>query len=110
MEIGVKPVIENCIRFGTKKEDSVRPVRFSLNSSVHVKQILRYKQKLRAKDGFRSICICPDRSMEDLRAYKKLVEELKLEKSKELAKVHVIKNNKISSFSRNSVPAEIGKI
>ena len=75
-----------------------------------MQQILKNARKLRAKDGFRSIYLCPDRFIDERRAYKKLVEELKLKRSKELDKVHVIKNNKIVSFSRDSVTAEAGKV
>jgi len=109
VEIGEKPPIEHCVRVGEKKVGTVRPVKFSLRSTLHVQRILINARKLRTKDGFGSIYISPDRSLDERRAYKKLVEELKLKRSKEPDKVHVIKNNKIVSFNRDSEPGVSGK-
>jgi hypothetical protein len=109
VEIGEKPPIEHCVRVGEKKDGTVRPVKFSLRSNLHVQRILSNARKLRTKDGFGSIYISPDRSLDERRAYKKLVEELKLKRSKEPDKVHVIKNNKIVSFNRDSEPVVSGK-
>ena len=109
VEIGEKPPIEHCVREGEKKDGTVRPVKFSLRSNLHVQRILSNARKLRTKDGFGSIYISPDRSLDERRAYKKLVEELKLKRSKEPDKVHVIKNNKIVSFNRDSEPVVSGK-
>jgi hypothetical protein len=93
---------------GEKKDDTVRPVKFSLRSNLHVRMLINAR-KLCSKDGFGSIYISPDRSLDERRAYKKLVEELKLKRSKEPDKVHVIKNNKIVSFNRDSEPVVSGK-
>ena len=103
-EVGEKPVIKDCCRIGLKKENSVRPVRFSLNSSAHVIQVLKNARKLRNVDGYGSIYICPDRSPEERKAYKKLVEELKQKRDTECDKVHYISHNKIVSTPKNSSP------
>ena len=108
IEIDEKPLIEQCVRVGTKKDGSKRPVKCSLKSTLHVQRILNNARKLRTKDGFSSIYISPDRTLDERRAYKKLVEEMNLRRSKEPDKVHVIKNNKIVSFSRQSEPGETG--
>ena len=78
-------------------------IKFTLKSTLHVQRILKNARKVRIKDGFGSIYISPDLSLDErIIAFKKLVEELELRKSKELDKVHVIKKNKIFSFSRDS--------
>ena len=83
IEIDEKPLIEQCVRVGTKKDGSKRPVKCSLKSTLHVQRILNNARKLRTKDGFSSIYISPDRTLDERRAYKKLVEEMKLRRSKE---------------------------
>ena len=50
--------------------------------------------------------ICPDRSLEERRAYKKLVEEVKQKRTAEPDKVHIIKNRKIVSLERKHEPAQ----
>ena len=102
-------MIRDSCRIGISKGDSVRPVKFTLSSSEHVVRILRNAKKLRDKDGYESVYICPDRPIEERAAYKKLVEELKRKRDQESNKVHYIRNNKIVSSSRDSVPAVAGK-
>ena len=48
--------------------------------------------------------IAPDQSVEERKAYKKLVEEVKLKRTAEPDKVHLIRNNKIVSLARTSAP------
>ena len=86
-----------------------RPVKFSLSSSDHVAQLLRSAKLLRTKDGYRSIYICPDRTVEECKAFKKLVDELNKKRNTEPDKVHYIKNNKIVSAVKDSGPAMHGK-
>ena len=74
-EIGEKPLIKNCCRVGHRKNNSTRPVKFSLNSSAGVIQIMKKARKLRSKDGYKFIYICPDRSYEERKSYRKLVDE-----------------------------------
>ena len=110
-EIGDKPVIEDCLRIGALKENSTRPVKFSLRSSAHVAQVLRNARKLRTLEGYESVYICPDRSLEERRAYKKLVDELKEKRDSERDKVHFIRHNKVVSSTRNVEPAvHAGKV
>ena len=59
-----------------------RPVKFIVSSADHVNQAIRNANKLRAKEGYGSVYICPDRSLEG-RAYKKLVEEVKQKRTAE---------------------------
>ena len=51
------------------------------------------------------VYMCPDGTIEERRAYKKLLHELKLKSEAEPNKSFVIRNNKIVSASENSSPA-----
>ena len=68
-------------------------------------QKLRKAKLLRTKKGYKDIYICPDRSVEERRAFKKLSEELKEKRKAEPNRVHFIRNNKIVSSDKNSVSA-----
>ncbi len=63
-EIGEKPKLTNCSRVGTKRDNAIRPVKITLNSSVHVNQIVRNAKLLRTKEGYSGIYLCPDRTAE----------------------------------------------
>ena len=101
LEIGEKPVVRDSCRVGIKKSSTIRPIKFTLSSSDVVSQVLRKAKLLRSKDGFKSVYVCPDRTIEERRAYKKLLQELKLKSEAEPNKSFVIKNNKIVSVSEN---------
>ena len=107
-EIDEKPRIRDCCRIGIVKPDKCRPIKFTLSSNDHVRQILKKCKSLRTKEGFKSVYISPDRSVEERKAFKKLVEELKQKRISEPGHVHTIKNNKISSVLRDSLPVNTG--
>ena len=67
-----------------------------------VKQVLSKAKLLRTKEGYSSIYISPDRTVEERRAFKKLWEELQLKRKTDNGKVHYIKNNKIVSGDSDS--------
>ena len=70
-QIEKKPVIRDCCRVtGMRKSNSKRPINFTLRSSDMVNQILRKAKILRTKEGYNSIYISPDRTVEERRAYK----------------------------------------
>ena len=96
-EIGEKLLVKGVCRIGVRKPDTIRPVKFSLTCSDHVKQVLRCAKQLRTKEGFSTVYICPDRTVEERRAYKKLLDQLKEKKTSEPQRTHFIKNNKIVS-------------
>ena len=105
-EIGEKPTVQDCCRVGLKKGTiTPRPVKFSLSSSDLVDQVLRKARLLRTKEGFQSVSVCPDRSVEERRAYKRLIEELKKKRQAEPDKFYIIRNNKIVSTAESSTPA-----
>ena len=85
----------------TRKEGAVRPIRFTVGSSDHAAQVIRKARNLRTIDGYSSVYISPDQTIEERRAYKQLVDQMKLNKLAEPDKVFAIKNNKIVSSIRN---------
>ena len=103
-EIGERPVIRDFCRVGVKKQDvkTPRPIKFTLSNSDHVKQVLRSSRQLHSKEGYRSVNICPDRTVEERRAHKKLVELLKEKRAAEPNRTHLIRNNKVVSSDSNS--------
>ena len=106
-ELDEKLPIETSSRIGTKQAEKCCPVKVTLRSSDNVNLILKKSKLLRTKEGFKSIYICPDRSVEERRAFKKLVEELRAKRSAETDsdKVHLIRNNKIITIDKKSDPA-----
>ena len=109
-ELDEKLPVENSCRIGMKQAEKCRPVKVTLRSSDNVNLILRKSKLLRTKEGFKSIYICPDRTVEERRAYKKLLEELRAKRSAETDsdKVHLIRNNKIITVDKKSAPAYTG--
>ena len=99
-EIDEKPVIRECCRVGLKKPGSKRPVKFTLSSCDMVNQILRKAKSLRTKEGYGTIYISPDRTVDERRAFKKLWEELQEKRKSDTDRVHYIRNNKIVSADK----------
>jgi hypothetical protein len=66
-EINERPVIRDCVRVGVKMSGDVhpRPVKFSLSNSDHVAQVLRSAKLLHTKEGYKSVYICPDRTVQE---------------------------------------------
>ena len=99
-EIDEKPVIRECCRVGSKKPSSKRPVKFTFSSCDMVNQILRKAKSLRTKEGYSTIYISPDRTVDERRAFKKLWEELQEKRKSDTDRVHYIRNNKIVSADK----------
>ena len=83
-EIDEKPIIiiKDCCRIGSVKEESIRPVKFTLSSSDMVQQVLRKARQLRLKYQYKSVYIFPDRTYEEREAFRKQRED-KINKEKE---------------------------
>ena len=103
-DIGERPVVRDFCRVGVKRSEvkTPRPIKFTLTNSDHVNQILRSAKQLHSKEGYRSVYICPDRTAEERRAHKKLMELLKEKRAAEPNRTHFIRNNKVMSFEMNS--------
>jgi exosome complex RNA-binding protein Csl4 len=66
-DIGAKPVLKDFCRVGVKisKVKSPRPIKFTLSNSDQVNQVLRGAKQLYIKEGYRSVYICLDRTVEE---------------------------------------------
>ena len=69
-EIREKTVLRDACKVGVKKPDSIIPIKFSLNSSDQVNQVLRNAKHLQNKEGtvLYSVYICPDRYVDERKA------------------------------------------
>ena len=64
------------------------------SSSDIVQSVLRKARLLRGfKEGYKTVNICPDRTVDERRAWNKLVGELKVKKIEEPEKFFMIKNS-----------------
>jgi hypothetical protein len=67
-----------------------------------VQQVLRKARLLRTKEGYGAVYICPDRTVEERIAYKKLFDELKTKRESEPDKFFSIRNNKVVRVSEDN--------
>ena len=108
LHLDEKPRIISSCRMGKEAADGapapsrVKPIKFTLAETSHVRQILRKTKLLRTVEGYKDVYICPDRSAESRLAYKKLLDQLKQKRIEEPFKNHVIKNNMIMSSEKPS--------
>ena len=76
-----KPLISGCRRIGQRVTGATRPLNFSVKSTDIVHQILRKAKRLKDIDGFRTVNISPNRTLDERINRKKLVVELKKRRS-----------------------------
>ena len=81
-EIDEKPIIRDCCRRGSVKEESICPIKFTLSSADMVQQVLRKARQLRFKDQYKFVYIFPDRTFEEREAFRKQRED-KIKQKKE---------------------------
>ena len=70
-EIDENPIIKDCCRIGSAKEESIRPIKFTVGSADMVLQVLRKARQLRFKDQYKFVYIFPDRTFEEREAFRK---------------------------------------
>lgn len=102
--IDEKPRIVSCCRMGRTVSNggpAVKPIKFTLSGSDHVRRVLSKARKLREVEGYDSVYISSDRSAEQRAAFRKLVLEVKQKRELEPQRVHVIRNNKIVSSEKD---------
>ena len=102
-EIDEKPLVRDCVRVGVKTngDKRPRPVKFTLSNSDHVAQVLRSAKRLHSKEGYKAVYICPDRSVQERRSFKILLDQLREKRKSEPNRTHFIRNNKIVSSDIN---------
>ena len=74
---GMKPRIVECSRLGRVHDGNIRPVKVMLESVNTAREVLRNSKLLRNVDGCRGIFICPDRTVEERRTQKELINQLR---------------------------------
>ena len=104
-EIDERPVMRDCVRVGVKRSGATlpRPVKFSLSNADHVAQGLRSARRLHTIEGYKSVYICPNRTVQSYRTLlQKLKEKLKEKRKSEPNRTHSIRNNRIVSSEMKS--------
>ena len=100
--LGEKPRLEAC-RVGSKKSgNSVRPIKVTASSTTAVNQILSKARGLKHIERYKTVFVCPDRSIEERDCHRELVKSLKTKYSDEPDKRHFIKNGAIHSVAKNT--------
>ena len=100
--VGLKPKVE-VQRIGRKKTDgSTRPVKVIASNSLVVDQILRNARNLRNSERFRTVFLSQDRSVEQRKVRKELVQEMKKRTLAEPSKKFYIKDGNIQCTDGNN--------
>ncbi len=108
-EIDEKPLVKDVCRIGqVSKVSKRRPIKLTLTSADHVSEILRKTKRLRTKAGYESVYICPDRSVEERKALKKLLDELKSKRKSDSDGDYRIRNKKVVRIQKSSDPVSSG--
>ena len=98
--LGEKPRVEVC-RIGRETTEQVtRPVKVVFSNSTCSRQILSKSKNLRQVVPFKSVYVCPDRSLEERQIHRQLVLDLKKKKEEEPGHRHFIRNGKLCSEER----------
>ena len=80
-EVGDKPRVVSCTRLGAQGGQTIRPIKCCLSSSAFVFQILKNAAKLKQSENFGTVYLSPDRTPEERRKRRQLVEQFKLKRS-----------------------------
>ena len=98
-ELEEKPRVEAVSRIGEKSKttDRPRPVKVTLASATSVSTILTRGRRLKKTTRFKSVYVCPDRSIKERAARKQLIVELKKAMDTQPELYHYIKDGKIYS-------------
>ena len=97
-----KPHTANCCRIGQSKPGISRPIRFKVQSSDSVYQILRKAKQLRDTEGYERVFISPDRTVEERISRQKLVNELKEKRAAEPNKHYIIRKGEVVFLSERT--------
>ena len=101
-QLDEKPRIMDSKRIGQRAADSSRPIKFRVNSSETVFQILKKAKRLKDIDGYKTIYIAPDRTIHERISRKKLVSELREKRQSDpnshylIRKGEIVKQGKLS--------------
>ena len=101
-EIGVVSGNVLVERVGERKDDSHRPVRVIFERKEEVTNVLARARRLKDSENFSSVFLGPDRTVEERKAHRKLVDELKVKRTQSPDMIFYIKENAVCSKLRPS--------
>ena len=101
-DVNEKPRVIECRRVGTVNAGKSRPIKVKLSSSDAVSHVLRKARDLKTSERHRSTFISPDRSAEERKVYKTLVEQMKLKMKSEPELYHYIRGGRIISVKKTA--------
>ena len=101
-EIGVVSGNVLVERVGERKDDSHRPVRVIFERKEEVTNVLARARRLKDSENFSSVFLGPDRTFEERKAHRKLVDELKVKRTQSPDMIFYIKENAVCSKLRPS--------
>lgn len=101
--LGQKPRIVDCCRLGKEQEGAVRPVKVTLSNSSVATELLRKSKVLKDVEECRQIFICPDRTVEQRKVQKGLIDQLKKKRTEHPGARYSIRNGRVV-LSENSPP------
>ena len=107
LDINEKPRVVECIRIGTSRVGSVRPIKVKLFSADAVSSVLRSAKHLKNSDRNKNTFIAPDRTQTEQAAHKKLVERMKAMMTEEPDKYHYIRRGAIRSVHNSADDNEL---
>ena len=101
-DVNEKPLVIECRRVGTVNDGKSRPIKVKLSSSDAVSHVLRKAKDLKTSERHRFTFICPDRSAEERKAHKTLVEQMKLKMKRQPELYHYIRRGLIISVKKTA--------
>lgn len=96
---GQKPRILECFRLGKVEDGNTRPVKVKLENSVVVREVLRKSKLLKNAEGCRNIFICPDRTVEQRRAQKELLSQLRQKRTENPDARYCIRSGQVMLYT-----------
>ena len=99
-EISENPKFE-ATRLGTRKDNSIRPMKVQLRTGEIAGQLLKKVSALRKTEHFKNLYVCPDRTVEQRAQFRKLLAHLKTKIEEEPRRVHFIRDGSVVSKERN---------
>jgi hypothetical protein len=104
-----KPRIIECRRIGKPQHGKSRPIKVKLTSSDAVAHILRKAKVLKSSEENKATFIGPDRTIEERKENRALVEQLKEKIASEPGLYHFIRRGQISSVEKNATACTTDK-
>ena len=95
------------IRVGSVKEGSVQPVKLTFKSKEDVFYVLSRARVLKDSINFSTVFLGPDRSVEERKAHRKLVEELKKKRTENPDRFFFIKQGTVCSKPRETTEQDV---